>query len=188
MQALRWKSQRIQSQNLVLTPIIHYHQHCSVTTTLTVSWAPLQSSLSSQLCLCSRVSGPSCSFTPKKRENSSSCDSNWAFFFQSSKCHSISTNLWNFPIPSWKGVFSFLVLSSAQQGQVKVLWFASNKNLSSLVYVKCGNLPNLQGRSAFQVKELKVSHVLKGGSSSSPQVSSFISSPSCSVFSFTLSG
>lgn len=71
LQALRWKSQRIQSQNLVLTPIIHSHQHCSVTTTLTVSWAPLQSSLSSQLCLCSRVSGPSCSLTPKKRENSS---------------------------------------------------------------------------------------------------------------------
>lgn len=63
---------------------------------------------------------------------------------------------------------SFLVLSSAQQVQVKVFWFASNTNLFSLVYVKCGNLTNLQGRSAFQVKELKVSCALKGGSSVIP--------------------
>lgn len=44
LQTLGQKSQRIQSQKLVITPVIHYSRHCSETTALAVSCTSLQSS------------------------------------------------------------------------------------------------------------------------------------------------
>lgn len=108
LQTLGQKSQRIQSQKLVITPVsIALRQ---------LPWlSPVHlcnpQTFSSQLYLYGRVSVTSCSFTPTKEETLLIVGFQLEHF-QSNRCYSISINLSNFPILSWKdNVFTFLFCS-----------------------------------------------------------------------------